>query len=381
MHDPPCGCGLPPSKKYAISMSSMETGPETKIVLAWPQAEKIRRLLWPVSVGYIVGLLSLFASMEWIGERNWILSILIYLPVHLWLLPLAVLIPASLHFRSWRCLGLLVCVIPAALFFAPYHWAGQPAPPDGSLTFLTNNIANNNHQSVQPFIRQQNPDIIALQEAPGQKWRYSKAFPGRFVAGCNQFLLISKYPVISAIAVENADWLGRPVAARFELDINGKFLVVYNIHMPTPRPDFAKLWGFGLFRETLGVARNRRRSDGRSYRESMDARIELAESLVRQISAEKLPFVLMGDFNMPDHGYIHQLFASHFTDAFAKSGRGWGWTFPGFGSHDFGMLGPWLRIDYVFAGPGWNPVYCKTEPGRRSKHRAVVACLEPVAKN
>jgi endonuclease/exonuclease/phosphatase family metal-dependent hydrolase len=314
--------------------------------------------------------------MEWIGERNWILSLLIYVPAHLWLMPLGVLVPACLYFRSWRFLWPLGCVILAFFLFAPCRWAGQPEPPAGSLTFLTNNIANNNRQSVQPFIREQAPDIIALQEARGRKLNYSKAFPGRFVEGCNQFILISKYPVLSAAVVEKADWLGRPVAARFELSVNGRRMVVYNIHLPTPRPDFAKLLGFGMLRETLGAARNRRGSDGRSYRESMDARIELAENLVRQISAEKLPFVLMGDFNMPDHGYIYHLFASKFTDAFAKSGRGWGWTFPGFGSHDFGMLGPWLRIDYLFAGQGWKPVFCKTEPGRRSKHRAVVACFE-----
>lgn len=334
------------------------------------------RLIFLASTFYVMVLLSLLVSMEWIGERNWILSILIYAPVYLWLLPLAVLVPACLFFHARRCLWVLGCGILIFFLFEPYRPGWHQAQKNSGVTFLTNNIANSNRQSVQPFIREQNPDIIALQEAGRRQLNYSKEFPDRFVLGCNQFLLISKYPILSAKAVDQAVWHGEPVAVRFELSVNGQQMVVYNIHMPTPRRDFAKLRGSGLARETIDAARNRKKSDGMSYSESMKARVELAETLVQQISAEKLPFVLMGDFNMPDHGYIYHLFASKFTDAFAKCGRGWGWTFPGFGSRAFGMAGPWLRLDYLFAGKGWKPVCCKTEPGRKSKHRAVVACFE-----
>ena len=343
-----------------------------------PARERIRRLLTVVSAGYLAGLLSLLISMEWIGERNWVLSVLLYVPAHFWFLPMWGLIPCALLVQPRLSLWLAGGGLAAFLLFTPYHWSRRPSPPKpGSITLLTNNIANSNHWSVQPFIREQNPDIVALQEAPHRQLNYSKEFPDRFVAQYAQFLVLSKYPILSATSVPGAVWRGSPVAAKFELSVNGKRLIVYNVHLPTPRSDFGKLAGPGLARETLGPGWNRKRSDGMSYRESMEARVALAENLARRISMEQLPFVLMGDFNMPDRGYIHRLFSSRFADAFAVSGRGWGRTFPGFGSHGFGMLGPWLRIDYLFAGKGWKPVDCKTEPDRRSKHRAVVACFEP----
>ena len=80
---------------------------------------------------------------------------------------------------------------------------------------------------------------------------------------------------------------------------------------------------------------------------------------------------------MPDHGFIYHQFAGRMTDCFPAAGRGWGMTFPGGVRNPLGYLTPWLRIDFVFAGKGWTPVFCEAEPGRRSQHRAVLAMLTP----
>jgi len=325
---------------------------------------------------YVLLLAALLASLHWLGERNWVLSILLYLPGYLFFLPLAVLTPICLYSRPKLCFWHLGCVFFTLFFYQTFRWSPAHAPKGATLTVLTNNIANNNNRSLRPFIQAENPDVIAIEDATNRAGSYARQFPDRFVEGCDQFVLISKFPIISASAVQQPGWLGRPVAARYEISVNGESIVIYTIHMPTPRPDFAKLRGFGLLREIFNETGNRKLRDGRSYREAMEARIELARQLAGRFSEEKLPFLLAGDFNMPDHGFIYHLFSSRFTDAFANSGRGWGLTFPGFGSHEFKMPGPWLRIDYIFAGKGWKPVDCRTEPDRRSKHRAVVARLE-----
>jgi endonuclease/exonuclease/phosphatase (EEP) superfamily protein YafD len=81
---------------------------------------------------------------------------------------------------------------------------------------------------------------------------------------------------------------------------------------------------------------------------------------------------------MPDHGGMYRLFASKFVDAFAASGNGWGFTFPGAKESRIGaLLGPWLRLDYLFAGHGWKPVECRTADDALSQHRAVLARFEP----
>jgi endonuclease/exonuclease/phosphatase family metal-dependent hydrolase len=338
----------------------------------------VGRLLGGATWGYAAGLVLLLAGMEWIGERNWIFSILIFLPPYLWLLPLGILLPACCFFRPKLCLAHLACAVWVVFIYMNFRWSPRPETRETGLTFVTNNAGQNNRQSLQPFVRAENPDVIALQETPAGRARgYAREYPGFFAKGCAEFILISKYPIIGCAPIRQPNWLGRPVAARFELSVRGRPLVVYNVHLPTPRPDFMKLRGFGLAREMLGKEWNRKRSDGRSYSESMVARVALAKNLAQQISEEKEPYVVMGDFNMPDHGAVYHIFASKFSDAFSLCGRGWGLTFPGYSGHFFTLFGPWLRLDYLFAGKGWEPVYCRTEPGRTSQHRAVAARFEP----
>jgi vancomycin resistance protein VanJ len=78
---------------------------------------------------------------------------------------------------------------------------------------------------------------------------------------------------------------------------------------------------------------------------------------------------------MPPDGYVHRVVAWGLLDAFEQAGRGFGFTFPCDTGNPLTLGGPWLRIDYVLAGPGWHANDCRVEPDRRSQHRAVVATL------
>ena len=326
--------------------------------------------------GYVLGLVLLLAGMEWIGEKNWVLSFCLYLPVQLWLLPLVLLIPLAARFRPRLCVVQGFCVVLVLGVFSDVRlWPRTiPASP-GSLVVVTNNIGQSNHQSMQPFVAVERPDLLALQDAANRGPAYSREYPDRFVVGRGEFILVSKYPVLTASLVQEATWKTRPVAARFELSFKGGPLVVYNVHMPTPRSDFFRLSGLGWARELLG--RNQARSDGRSFGESMRARVELAEKLAEVFRKETQPFIVVGDFNAPDHGRVYGLMASFLKDAFDQSGRGYGYTFPGVSGRALTLLGPWLRLDYLFAGNGWEPAYARVEPHRLSQHRAVAARFEP----
>ncbi len=141
----------------------------------------------------------------------------------------------------------------------------------------------------------------------------------------------------------------------------------------SPRGDFAKLAGLGLLREVAG--RNRRRSDDMSFGEAMTARVQLARDLAGVLSGETRPFVALGDFNMPPDGYVHHVITAGLADCFEKAGRGFGFTFPCDTANPLTLGGPWLRLDYIIAGPGWRALECRVEPDRRSQHRAVVATL------
>jgi endonuclease/exonuclease/phosphatase family metal-dependent hydrolase len=241
------------------------------------------------------------------------------------------------------------------------------------MKLISNNYSQNHGLALQPFINAEDPDFVVLEDALGQEGPFRHSYPGRTVRGMYQFVLISKTPVKSAAPLMQAIWRGWPVGAVYDVQWQGQDLAIYAVHLPTPRGDFMKLAGLGLVKELAG--RNRRASDNMSFSEAMSARVELARHLAAALAQEKRPFVVVGDFNMPSGGYVHRVITRGLTDCFADAGWGFGFTFPGDKHNPLSLGEPWLRIDYIMAGPGWRTDDCRVEPGRRSKHRAVVATL------
>jgi vancomycin resistance protein VanJ len=323
---------------------------------------------------YAIGLIVLFLAMELLGERWWPLAVLLYLPQRIFLLPLIVLVPAALFAEvSVGTYTMFFGIVIIFLWHVPFYpgIGGGNAPI--KVKVITNNYAQNHRLPIQPFITAEDPDFVALEDATGEGPVFQRAYPGRNVRSIGQFVLISKAPIKSAEPLNWPRWRGDIVGAVFEVPWQGQDLAVYAIHLPTPRTDFAKLTGLGLVKEMTG--HNRRASDGMSFAEAMTGRVELARELGSVFAHETRPLIAMGDFNTPPDGYNARQFMWGLTDCFARAGRGFGFTFPGDTNNPLTLGGPWLRIDYILAGPGWQVNDCKVEPDRRSKHRAVAATL------
>ena len=334
----------------------------------------MRRLVTLAILGYAIGMIVMFATMDLFGERWWPTAILLYLPQRIFLLPLIVLIPAAL--LAEVSLGTYATLAGAAIIFlwhVPFYIGMGGSSEPVKMKVITNNYAQNHGLTIQPFIAEEDPDIVALEDASGQGPRFQHLYPDRTVRAVGQFVLISKAPVKSATLLDWPTWRGGPVAAVFVVPWQGEDVAIYAVHMPSPRGDFAKLTGLGLLRELAG--RNRRRSDNMSFAEAMTARVQLARDLASLFAQEKRPFLAVGDFNMPPDGYVHRVLGWDLLDCFTQAGVGFGFTFPCDTHNPLTLGGPWLRLDYVLAGPGWHANYCRVEPERRSKHRAVVATV------
>ncbi len=319
-------------------------------------------------------LILLFFVMEIAGERWWPMAVLLYLPQQIFLLPLIVLIPAALYVEppvgAYAALAGTVIIY---LWHVPFYPGMGSDAGSPQVKIVTNNYAQNHHLSIQPFIAAEDPDFVALEDSRGLAPFFQHAYPDRSVAGVGQFVFISKAPIKSATSLAWPLWRGAPVAAVFDVEWQGRDLAIYAVHLPTPRQDFAKLTRLGLLKEILG--RNRRASDNMSFGESMTARAQLARDLAAVFAREQRPFLAVGDFNMPPEGYVHRVLTAGLTDCFIAAGRGFGFTFPGDIHNPLTLGQPWLRIDYVLAGPGWRTADCQVESSRRSKHRAVMATL------
>jgi len=336
----------------------------------------LRRGLAALTALYFIALVILLAGLEWRAERHWLLSFLLFLPAHGWLLPLALLTPPCLLLHPRLCLAHLAMAMFVLVFFMGFEWSFRPRPGGKTVTLVTNNTGENGRTSATAFAAAENADIIVLQDAYGRGPAYAGSYSNRFVAWQHEFVLVSRWPVKNSGVLPVLGQDKVPLAAWFELDCEGRPLMIYSLHLPTPRHQLENMKGLGFL---AALAGREGRHGGRLRGESRDfwtTQTGYARAIIAEIEKDNRPFLIAGDFNVPNHGVIYHLFAEKFTDAFAKRGRGYGFSFPGFTRDPFTLFGPWLRLDQVWSGPQLRPLYCAAEPDRKSQHRAVVARFE-----
>lgn len=337
-----------------------------------------RRLVIAANLLFFAALVGVWALTGWVGERHYVTAFCLFAPPQLWLLPLVFLTPLTWWCnRRWLALQwVAVLWIVFALF--DFHWNRPAAPRGPVLRLMTNNYGQNNRQSFSAFLQQVQPEIIVLQEAAGQMGRLTRAYTNYQGRAFGEFVLLSRHPILNAGPAPVYDAFGLPVAAWFELQVHSRTMVVYNVHLPSPRRELYRLRGLGLFvalaGETLEESRSSRFQE--DIAQAWQQRVDIAQRLMAHLEKEKRPFLVAGDFNMPSRGWLHRQFRHQWADAFAEAGRGYGLTFPGYSSNPLTGFGPWLRLDYVFCSREFRPVQCVTEQGRRSQHRAVAALLE-----
>ena len=352
-----------------------EPGGVVQTALRW-----LRRLTTVATFAYVGSLAALLLAVEWFAESNWLLWAILYVPPQVLLLPIAVLLPPTLLLRPWQSLAYIACVPLVLLVYMDFEWSRWEAGGEKALTVLSNNIGQKQGHPLTPFVEREKPDIIALQEARGRGPGYVKQYAGLNTGYHGEFILASRFPIVESALVEDVLWGDQPVAARFVLDIRGALVAVFNVHLPSPRKDLRRLRGRRFFGELLRVLRLIPRTEEQPVGELASDRADLGLRLAERIRRDELPVLVAGDLNVPSHGAVYHRFASFLTDAFEAKGKGYGFTFPGETRNPLTLFGPWLRLDYVLAGPGWRPLYCRAEPLRRSQHRAVVARLEWVGQ-
>ncbi len=324
---------------------------------------------------YVGALALLLVWLEWRGEHFALTGALLFAPPLVLLLPLLILAPYCLLARP-RLIILQAAAIALVVFgFMGFRWTPPQPARDGEIRLITHNVGQGSRPQFHSFVAAENPDVIALQDARGRGTEFAKKYPAHHVVSRSEFVLISRFPILHSDPVDQAKWFGRPIAARFELLCHDRTLIIYNVHLPTPRQQLNRFLSGRALADLLVEEDSTRRPS--TYGEWTRARLKLANELAGVFAREPLPFLVCGDFNTPDHGVIYHTIARHLTDAHLRSGRGWGFTFPGPTSNPFSLRGPWLRIDQAFAGRGWEPISCAPEPGRRSQHCAVVARFIP----
>ncbi|MFT5855882.1 MAG: vancomycin resistance protein VanJ [Verrucomicrobiales bacterium] len=328
---------------------------------------------------FIILAILFLGGVEWVGERNLFTVFFLFLPSQIWFLPLGMFFVAAACLFDWRLCGIILATTLIFVFvYMDVEMSGSKNGRGGKeLVVLTFNRGQRGNSSLQPFKKQHDPDIIAMQEARGRSGKIQRA--GGYedlthVDDLGEFMLMSKYPIVDKGLLDfEIDGKGHAIAAWFAVDFEGVEVLVYNVHLQTPREQL-KAMRRGSFLRGLMPGSEK----SKLLMVFWKRQIELTERLLAHIEAQERPVIVVGDFNTPDHGYIYRKVRRQLQDAHEQAGHGLGSTFPGKTRNPLTLFGPWLRIDHQFASDAWRVLDCRAESGRKSQHLSVVARYELV---
>jgi endonuclease/exonuclease/phosphatase (EEP) superfamily protein YafD len=327
---------------------------------------------------YPAALLGTVFMMRALGESWWFARLALYLPRHLFLLPLpfltlALLVAGARRYLISQVVALLIVLFPLMGFVMP--WFHTPTPGLPTLRVVSYNVNSGywGWEKVLGQIEELHPDVVLIQEVVGEaRWGVEvlkKSFP--VVESSTQFIIASRFPIKETIDPERLPLEGRQRSPRFmrhliETPIGP--IAFYNIHPISPRHG---LWALrtGGFRKGILSGTLLRGETAKLLQADGKLRDLQVEAIAERAAQEKVPVVIGGDTNLPDLspalGYL-----SRFRDGFRAAGAGFGYTYP------VGRL-RWMRLDRLFASPSLR--FISFAVGRHdwaSDHSCVVADLQ-----
>lgn len=274
------------------------------------------------------------------------------------LLNLGLLVWAIMR-RSRAALIPLIAIIPALFMVGRYWQRHSDGALDTGIKVLSYNVGRfsigygehgklSNREcmdSILTFLKEQNADIICLQEFKINPTTDVKSYLSRYFKGCDiEYYLytgksgrygnvtISRYPAVSKgkICFEGSANL----AIYSDYTISGELFRVYNCHFQS--------YGISLPRIISSMKKDYRKAlkdTEDRVRMSVVKRPRQVDQVMKDIEACKLNSIVAGDFNDTPMSYTYNRLKHGRKDSFIEAGHGSGST--------FSKLGPFLRIDYV----------------------------------
>lgn len=185
--------GPPPSGGPTSSAGLQQKEPFLQKLVRWTRwALTATTILYVCCVGFV------FYMIEYHAEDHHPSSVFMYMPQYIWLFPLLILTPLCLLIYS-RLVLVHVAVAGLVLFvFMDYVFKGPHEVAGAKFKVMTNNIGENHGKPIHPFVAEEDPDIIVLQDAEGRFPEYQKEYGDQYwLRAEDQFLVISKFPVVN----------------------------------------------------------------------------------------------------------------------------------------------------------------------------------------
>ncbi len=331
--------------------------------------------------GYAISLLGTVLAMRYVGERWWVTGVTLYVPRLAFVIPLPFIVVALLVLGPrrllWTQLGAAVLLLfPLMGLVLPHFTRRSPGAP--VIRVLSYNVDSGvkGLDELGQQIDRYSPDVVLLQEI-GSVDLLGALLRARYpiVDIRNQFLLATRFPIVSTSDPEKLENLGRLRSPRFVqqvLDTPIGHIAVYNVHPISPREAFYQLRGTESRREFLrhGVIHDLvSPASNAIFEGNAGLRALQVHTFSEAARQETLPVLIAGDTNLPGLSYVLYRDLSAFQDGFDEAGSGFGYTFPN-------NRRPWMRIDRIFASDALRFVGFQVGSSNASDHRCVVADLQ-----
>ncbi len=351
------------------SWSSAREGVYNGLTIMWT-----RRLIAAIAVCYLVTLLGAYVALRWVGERWWVTGLALYLPPIAFGAPLPVIAALVAWARMWRVMWTQVAaslVVVAGLmgFVVPALPSWAHGTPVVRVLSYNINSGYGGTENVVAEIDRYAPDIAVLQEV-GDVGPLGRLLNARYptVATDGQFVLATRYHLVSAVNPERLPFFGRERSPRFMkyvLETPLGQVAFYNVHPISPREDFYAIRGNGLKHEIFS-GRIFSPVGAGTVQANSGLRTLQVQTFAEAAARETLPVLIAGDTNLPAMSPVFGRYLSPFKDAFGTAGGGFGYTFPA-------DRVPWMRIDRILASDALRFTRFEVGRSRASDHLCVVA--------
>jgi len=267
----------------------------------------------------------------WPGDRLMIVRLANYAMPWLLIVLIPALIVAAIDNRKWLLLVLILPTLFIVVSYAPLFLRKTQQENNDNTKFkvMSYNIWSHNSDmtAVAAVIRQENPDILLLQELRPDKFKQIKAlltgiFPlddkniqydkSKYLATC------SRYPLRS-VPITNRNYSQKSI-----IDTPCGSVTVYNVH---------------LLRTVLT-----------RHHQWQKLHQQINSLLTDEIAKTPGAIIMGGDFNMTDQTETYREVCRSLKNAHHEVGRGFGFTFPSSSRKLKKRLTfpPMIRIDHIF---------------------------------
>lgn len=231
-----------------------------------------------------------------------------------------------------------------AMGFNRYQWIKVPNAGD----------------KISNFIREENPDILCLQEHSRIRYKQLTQYPHKIETAYSVprsiQAIFSKFPIISQGELNPPNTTNNIIYADIVMDRDT--IRVYNVHLQS-------------FQIVPSDANLTSTQSGKLYRPMITTfakQMEQVKMLKAHISKSPYKVVVCGDFNNTQFSNVYNNISDNMNDSFFESGKGFGTTYL--------LKGLPMRIDYILAENSFKIVGHRNFKIKYSDHYPVMAELE-----